>query len=113
MATHFDVLSKDQDSNASATPAPQATAASSAATSRGLPAGGGYNSSSGSSTSPEMVVLEDPEVQAAFKDPEVQQLLGELRAGRHLEIHELARSNPRVMQRVKLLLDKGLLSMQH
>merc|ERR1712014_437050 len=104
MATHFDVLSKDAaKSPAHATPARQVA-------------------SSGNSAPPpsavqekaqELLVMEDPEVQEAFRDPEVQKLLAELRAGRQLEMHELARVNPRLMHRVKVLLDKGLLSFQH
>jgi hypothetical protein len=106
MATHFDILGKDQDSKTSASASPAPVSAP-------RPPTGGYNSSNGNASSSEMLVLEDPEVQAAFADPEVQQLLAELRAGRHLEMHELARTNPRLTHRIRILLDKGLLSMAH
>merc|ERR1711879_1043326 len=95
MATHFDVLSKDAPKSSTPAAPPKQIASS------------GYSAPPVQEKSQELLVMEDPEVQEAFRDPEVQKLLGELRAGRQLEMHDLARSNPRVMHRVKVLLDKG------
>eukprot|EP00927_Polykrikos_kofoidii_P065413 TRINITY_DN61169_c0_g1_i1.p1 TRINITY_DN61169_c0_g1~~TRINITY_DN61169_c0_g1_i1.p1 ORF type:complete len:526 (+),score=111.02 TRINITY_DN61169_c0_g1_i1:103-1680(+) len=111
MATHFDVLSKEapasQSKNVGATSSQLApsTLPQNLKGASGQPA---VASSGGS----EAIVLDDPRIQEAFADPEVQQLIAELRAGRQLEIRELGSANPRLMHRIKVLLDAGLLSMQ-
>lgn len=48
-------------------------------------------------------------VSEAFQDPEVQALLSRLYAGQNLEMHKLARENPRLFMKVRILLDAGLL----
>lgn len=110
MATHFDVLSKDP-TQASGDPKQGSTSASPAPVIQMI--GTPDKRPAVAEKAQEFLVMEDPAVQEAFRDPEVQNLLAELRAGRQLEFHELARSNPRLLQRIKLLLDKGLLSFQH
>ena len=57
------------------------------------------------------VFFDDPKVQDVLQDTEVQQLLASLQSGRSLEIHDLARANPRLFCKVKVLLDNGLLNM--
>merc|ERR1712217_86274 len=108
MATHFDVLSKDAGDCTLQKDHTKAIANSVApkAVEPELQHRGG-----GSSVQP--TVIDDPEVQQVFMDPEVQLLLTQLRAGRPLELHEIGRNNPRLLTKVKVLLDKGLLSMQH
>merc|ERR1712110_804318 len=92
MATHFEVLEKEKGKTsapAGKTSAPASpamfTEGGGSTSSSARPIAGGYSNSG--NTSPEMTLMQDPAIQAAFKDPEVQRLLGELRAGRHLEIH--------------------------
>jgi hypothetical protein len=61
----------------------------------------------------EKLPTEDPQVLATLQDPEVQALIGAIRAGQPLELHEVGRNNPRLFMKVKILLDNGLLAMQH
>merc|ERR1712118_482536 len=84
MATHFEVLGSQAPSPSSAGIPPQAT--------------------------PQLI--DDPKVEAALKDPEVQQLISELQRGRQLEMHELGATNPRLFQKIRVLLDSGLLNVQ-
>merc|ERR1712178_650185 len=72
MATHFDVLSKDPPK--SSAPPPKQGSSSAGCGAPAMPAV--------QQKSQEFLVMEDPEVQEAFRDPEVQKLLAELRAGR-------------------------------
>lgn len=96
MATHFDVLSKEAPNpgkpQAGYTQAPSQPAKASPA----------------QQASP----LDDPKVAKAFQDPEVQQLISELYAGKPLEMHELCQQKPHLFQKVKILLDNGLLALQ-
>ncbi|OLP98013.1 Phosphatidylinositol 3-kinase vps34 [Symbiodinium microadriaticum] len=96
MATHFDVLSKEAPNpgkpQAGYTKAPSQPAKASPA----------------QQASP----LDDPKVAKAFQDPEVQQLISELYAGKPLEMHELCQQKPHLFQKVKILLDNGLLALQ-
>jgi len=105
MGTHFDILSKSKEPGGASASPPKAEAAKSSAA-PALPAppqapGGG-----------EAPLLLEPEVERAFRDPEVQALLAELRAGRPLELHELRCANPRLFMKMKVLLDAGLLGLQ-
>merc|ERR1712137_990959 len=93
MATHFDVLSKDSKN---------------------------VNKPLRSEPSQQVKTLEQvcgakysPEVEAAFKDPEVLSLIAELQSGKQLEMHQLVQDKPHTFHKVKVLLDAGLLSMQH
>mmetsp|Transcript_49563 Transcript_49563/g.106066 ORF Transcript_49563/g.106066 Transcript_49563/m.106066 type:complete len:497 (+) Transcript_49563:54-1544(+) len=107
MATHFDLLGKEA-------PAPASPAAAGAAPpQKALP------KAPVTPFAPDPVPqaqqplpIADPKVAAAFQDPEVQELLASLRAGRPLEMHELFQQRPRLFEKVKVLLDAGLLSMQ-
>lgn len=113
MATHFDVLSKEAPTPSRAStgkPAPQALPASApaAAPSARPPRPGEIMSGEGTSDLP----IADPKIAALLQDPEVLELIGALRAGRPLELHDLARSNERLFMKVKVLLDNGLLNLQ-
>merc|ERR1712176_25662 len=103
MATHFDVLGKETPKSsreAVATPSVVQPAITSG-TGGGLP-----------TSMAQPIPIEDPKVQAAFQDLEVQSLIAALRAGQQLEMHDLCRRNPRLFEKVKVLLDAGLLSME-
>jgi hypothetical protein len=97
MATHFEVLGKDEPERK-----PQTTyQAPDGKMVQGIP------------QNPEMQkMLENPEVQKALKDPEVQQIIAEMQRGRPLEMRELAGQNPRLFQKLKILLDAGLFNLQ-
>merc|ERR1712039_270679 len=102
MATHFDVLSKEEGSKPKTTssPAPadnpvqiiQRDAASTKA-------------AAAAPSTLEPLPIDDPKVAAAFSDPEVQHLIASLRAGKAMEMHELCRRNLRLFEKVKILLD--------
>mmetsp|Transcript_43654 Transcript_43654/g.79629 ORF Transcript_43654/g.79629 Transcript_43654/m.79629 type:complete len:321 (+) Transcript_43654:66-1028(+) len=94
MATHFDVLSGSKAAKGGKAAPPAAAAPQESALS-----------------TPQPTML-SPEAAACLKDPEVQQLLNAARAGMPLELHAIGQSNPRLFQKVKVLLDAGLLSMQ-
>ncbi|CAE7566955.1 vps34 [Symbiodinium natans] len=76
MATHFDVLSKEA-------PSPGKPQAGYAAKAPSVPAKASPAQASPAQASP----LDDPKVAKAFQDPEVQQLISELYAGKPLEMH--------------------------
>eukprot|EP00811_Abedinium_folium_P001706 NODE_11564_length_1278_cov_3.715899.p2 GENE.NODE_11564_length_1278_cov_3.715899~~NODE_11564_length_1278_cov_3.715899.p2 ORF type:complete len:218 (-),score=76.35 NODE_11564_length_1278_cov_3.715899:207-860(-) len=95
MATHFDVLGKEQ--------APKATTAAPAPALAPAPAQ--------AQAAPNIEYL-SPEVRGALEDPEVQATLQALRAGSPLEMHTLLRNKPRLFQRLKILLDAGLVHLQ-
>lgn len=121
MATHFDLLGKDEKAKPKAPPS--AAAAPSIST---MEAAWALEDSIGGSPAtpaplytgnlpaddPVTKALSDPKVSEAFQDPEVQQLLAELRAGRPLEMRELCRERPQLFGKVKALLDAGLLNLQ-
>lgn len=88
MSTHFEVLSKDAGARENSNPSKAAS----------LPTDG-----------PQVL---DPEVAKVMTDPEVQALLQALRAGRPLEMHELAQQRPHLFRKIKVLLDAGLLNVQ-
>lgn len=58
------------------------------------------------------VPIEDPEVARALQNPEVRQLIDELRAGVPLEPREIFRRNPRLFADIQVLLKNGLLNIQ-
>lgn len=93
MATHFEVLGKESGTSGAPTAVAQM----------------GRASSQDAVHAPQFL---EPKVAEVMKDPEVQALLGALRAGRLLEMHELCREHPRLFQKMKVLLDAGLLNMQ-
>lgn len=104
MATHFDVLSKEApgakpQAGYAKMPAPPAPPKQPVAQSRAQPA-------------VQALPTDDPKVAAAFQDPEVQELLAELYAGKPLEMHELCQQRPNLFHKVKILLDSGLLALQ-
>merc|ERR1712039_42510 len=105
MATHFDVLGKEEakTTNGASKPTPAPSSVQPAY----RPVG------NAPAPSLEPLPIDDPNVAAAFSDPEVQALIASLRAGRPMEMHELCRRNPKLFQKVKVLLDAGLLSMEH
>lgn len=90
MATHFEVLGKSEVGRPS--PAPE----------------------TGKTQTLDSAFLStlEPHVEAAFRDPEVQAVISALRAGQPLEMHVLGQQNPRLFQKVKVLLDAGLLGLQ-
>lgn len=106
MATHFDVLAATSGSSTPSAPAfgntpcdvPAASAPATTATPK--------------KPIDAPVVIEDPKVQDALQDPQVQALIESLRRGQPLEMHELCRRNPWLFDKVRVLLDAGLLSMQ-
>jgi len=65
------------------------------------------------SSNGEKLPTDDPKVMAAMQDPEVMALIAAIRAGQPLELHQIARTNERLFMKVKILLDNGLLAMQH
>mmetsp|Transcript_27945 Transcript_27945/g.61621 ORF Transcript_27945/g.61621 Transcript_27945/m.61621 type:complete len:326 (-) Transcript_27945:43-1020(-) len=97
MGTHFDVLSGSQAATDSKGEQGAATAS---------------KGSESAPANPQQPTMLPPEVAACLKDREVQQLLNAARAGMPLELHAIGQSNPRLFQKVKVLLDAGLLSMQ-
>merc|ERR1711920_919531 len=107
MATHFDVLGKEEAKNTNGASKPTTSPSSVQPVVR--PVGNG----SSSTPNLEPLPIDDPKVAAAFSDPEVQALIASLRAGKPMEMHELCRRNPRLFEKVKILLDAGLLSMEH
>jgi hypothetical protein len=65
------------------------------------------------SSNGEKLPIDDPKVMAVMQDPEVQALIAAIRAGQPLELHQIARTNERLFMKVKVLLENGLLAMQH
>lgn len=118
MATHFEVLSKEAPNppKASSSQAPKPVDAPITGLDLGakpppaaaMPAGYSSQAQKG-----ERLPIEDPAVAAAFQDPEVQALIAAIRAGQPFEMHQLARTNERLFHKVRILLDSGLLAMQH
>lgn len=93
MATHFEVLGKEEEKQSP----PQAT----------------YQTPQGQNIDPRTAqIIQNPEVEKALKDPEVQQIIGEMQRGRPLEMRELAGQNPRLFHKLKILLDAGLFNLQ-
>eukprot|EP00930_Biecheleria_cincta_P057937 TRINITY_DN43799_c0_g1_i1.p1 TRINITY_DN43799_c0_g1~~TRINITY_DN43799_c0_g1_i1.p1 ORF type:complete len:439 (-),score=118.95 TRINITY_DN43799_c0_g1_i1:67-1383(-) len=105
MATHFDVLGKDTPNPAKSSSSPSQSSIMPASPKPAASAGGYAGGL-------EPLPIDDPKVMQAFQDPEVQQLLAALRAGQPLEMHELCRRRPQLFQKVKILLDNGLLALQ-
>merc|ERR1712003_43535 len=110
MATHFDVLSKEEPKGSKSSASSTSASADSAVRSIG---NGAKSNSRQATATPEPLPIEDPKVAAAFSDPEVQCLIANLRAGRPMEMHEIGRRNPKLFEKVKVLLDSGVLSMEH
>lgn len=106
MGTHFDILSKSKETSGPSTSPPRQEAARNSAA-PALPAP--PQAPGGGDAPPQLL---EPEVEKAFRDPEVQALLAEMRAGRPLELHELRCGNPRLFMKMKVLLDAGLLGLQ-
>merc|ERR1712194_741175 len=103
MATHFDVLSKEEPKKPK--PAAQAAPADNSVTIIERSAGAGRAATPTATPALlEPLPIEDPKVAAAFSDPEVQHLIATLRAGKPMEMHELCRRNPRLFEKVKVLL---------
>lgn len=104
MATHFNVLSKEASNTKpqSGYSAPKEQIAKSP-----KPVQNAQNVQNA-----QALPTDDPKVAAAFQDPEVQQLLSELYAGKPLEMHELCQQRPHLFHKVKILLDSGLLALQ-
>jgi len=91
MATHFELLGKEEEKSP-----PQAT----------------YQNPQGQTVQGQPEFLQNPEVQKALKDPEVQQIIAEMQRGRPLEMRELSSQNPRLFYKLKTLLDAGLFNLQ-
>merc|ERR1719215_1619474 len=109
MATHFDVLSKEEGTK------PKPASSSSPADNTVQIIQRDAAATKAAAAPPSTLAplpIEDPKVAAAFSDPEVQLLIANLRAGKPMEMHELCRRNPRLFEKVKILLDAGLLSME-
>jgi len=120
MATHFDVLSKEAPKPVpgagAPAPVPMGSPASIANPLLELegaqvarPASRAVSTQHIPPDDPAAKAMADPKVSEAFQDPEVQALLSRLYAGQNLEMHELARENPRLFMKVQILLDAGLL----
>ncbi|CAL1140195.1 unnamed protein product [Cladocopium goreaui] len=101
MATHFNVLSKEA-SNTPSGYSPKEQIAKSPKNAQNAQ----------KAQNAQALPTDDPKVAAAFQDPEVQQLLSELYAGKPLEMHELCQQRPHLFHKVKILLDSGLLALQ-
>lgn len=121
MATHFEVLSNQapnpqQSSPASstATTAPPAQAQKAIhAPLAGLDLGAKPAPAVAAPASKGgMLPTDDPKLLALLQDPEVMHLIAGIRAGQPFEMHELGRRNERLFQKVRVLLDNGLLAMQ-
>jgi hypothetical protein len=121
MATHFDVLANQAEApKAAAPPAPPSQKAIDAPLS-GLdlaakpPAAALAPPSSGGETrkGEKPLPTEDPKIMALLQDPEVMALIAGIRAGKPFELHEVGRRNPRLFQKVRVLIENGLLAMQH
>lgn len=118
MATHFEVLGKEEGKGKAPSPPPAAeppkpvaapiTGLDLAAKPPPAMAKKTGKASEGSTGLP----IDDPAVMNALQDPEVQSLLAAIRAGHPFELHELGQANPRLFMKVKILLDSGLLAMQ-
>lgn len=109
MATHFDVLGKEA-------PDPRRIEQQGTTANGGGRQGAKGNLPAAGADAEDQRVqeaLKDPAVVAAFRDPEVQALLASLRAGRPLELHELARGNERLFHKMKVLVEKRLIDLQH
>merc|ERR1712216_573091 len=91
MATHFEVLGNEEPKSK-----PQPT----------------YTGPQGETVQGIPQMINNPEVEKALRDPEVQQIIGEMQRGRPLEMRELAGQNPRLFHKLKILLDAGLFNLQ-
>jgi len=117
MATHFEVLGKEASSTPQKLPSsPAESPKPIEAPIAGLdlaakpPPATTRPPSNGHKTG---LPIDDPEVMRTLQDPEVQSLIAGIKAGRPFELHELGQSNPKLLMKVKILLDSGLLAMEH
>lgn len=101
MAVHFQELGKHESKEKPQTPTKPASNTVVPMRGAKLPPG-----------SPAPLPIDNPVVAEALMDPEVQTLINQMRQGRSPEMHEICQRNPRLFQKLKILLDNGLLNLQ-